>query len=248
MTARRLVLGAALALLALAPAGAGAQGVRVVPDFDIWDVDIGGPVSEIPETATAVIACGTNGGPPSVELKEFEEFASCPAEASGLHEVYFTYDDEQDYIARALSSEYEFLQGGTSVFAHPVMVSVLVDDDGIVRGIRIVTDDRVSDRTRRTANTLIRNFKTRFVNWGLECEDVPPRAGEQPVGRIFIHEVCIGEDSGTGEVVQLVSQYLRKRGQESINRETQQVNSGYFASLTRMDLVEAPYAGDYSTN
>jgi len=238
---KRLATFAALGLAAalLAPAGSAvAQNVAIQPDFTIWDVAIGAPVSEIPESTTAIIACGTNGGPPSLPLAEFEDFASCQPEASGLREVYFTYDDEQDYIARALSVEYQFAQGGTSVFAHPATISVLVDDGGIVRGIRVATDDRVSDRVRRTAVTLARNFKARFTDWNLVCEDIPPQPGEQPVGRQFIHEICTGADAALGQKVTIESYYLRKRGQEGLNRETQQVNTGYFSSGTRLDLVQ----------
>ena len=230
------VLAAALLLV---PSAALGQNVIYEPAFAIWDVKLGEPVSQIPENTTGVIACGTNGGPPSVELREFEEFAKCPAEPNGLHEVYFTYDDEQDYIAKALGIEYQFVQGGTSVFAHPVMISVLVDGGGIARGIRIVTDDRVSDRVRRGAAALARNFKTRFVDWGLACEDLPPVDGESPVGRMFIHELCIGEQAD--ETVHIESYYFRKRGQVGLNPETQSVNSGYFSSGVRMTLLEDGY-------
>jgi hypothetical protein len=226
------------AVLLGAPSAALAQ-VQLEPAFSIWDVTLGDPVSQIPESTTAIIACGTDGGPPSTALDEFEGFAVCPAEANGLHEVYFTYDDEQDYIAKALGSEYQFVQGGTSVFAHPVIVSVLVDDGGIVRGIRIVTDDRVSDTVRRGAAALTRNFKTRFVNWTLACDDLPPVDGEKPVGRMFIHELCKGTQGD--ETVHLETYYLRKRGQEGLNRETGQVNKGYFSSGVRMTILQSGY-------
>jgi hypothetical protein len=232
------LLGAALFAALATPAAA--QQLQVQPSFSIWDVKLGQPIAELPDEDTGLIACGTNGGPPSQELRSFTEFATCPPEASGLHEVYFSYDDEQDYIAMALNVEYAVAQGGTSVFAHPVIVSVLVDGGGIVRGIRIVTDDRVSDRTRRTAVTLARNFKARFGTWNLACEDIPPRPGENPVGRQFEHQFCRAEGEG-GTQLAIESYYLRKRGQEALNRETRQVNSGYFSSGARMELVESPY-------
>lgn len=233
------ILGAAVIAAGQLTAPAAAQGLSIVPDFSIWDVEIGGPVSLLPEMDTGIIACGTNGGPPSVALQQFEDFATCPAEPSGLREVQFSYDDEQDYIAKALDVEYKVAQGGTSAFAHPVIVSVLVDAGGIVRGIRIVTDDRVPDRTRRVAVSLGRNFKARFAGWDLACEDIPPRQGENPVGRQFVHELCKGKDDALGQTVEIESYYLRKRGQEALNRETQQINKGYYASVTRMELLQA---------
>jgi len=200
----------------------------IEPVFSIWDVTLGQPASQLPDTQVAEIACGTSGGPPGQMLASFQDFASCPPEPSGLFEVQFIYDDEQDYIARALEVEYQFLRGGTSVYAHPVIVSVLIDADGIVQGRRIVTDDRISDLARRTAYTLINNFKAQYSAWSLDCAEIPMQEGELPVGDEFFHERCTGESPDGGAVVAIESSYLRKKGQIAINQETQQVNVGYF--------------------
>ena len=220
--------------------GAAAQ-EKIEPDYSIWDVVLGQPVSQIPETLISEVACGTNGGPTAQILTAFEDFATCPAEPSGLHEVTFFYDDEQDYIAKALESEYRFLQGGTSIFAHPVIVAILVDPAGLVQGIRIVTDNRISDSERRTAVTLMRNFKARYTDWVLDCADIPLRDGEQPAGNQFIHELCMGTSADGTVRIAIESSYLRKKGQRAINLETQAVNSGYFESQTRFEQVLAPY-------
>ena len=213
---------------------------KIEPEYAIWDVVLGQFISQIPEALVSELACGTNGGPPAEGLTAFEDFATCAAEASGLHEVTFLYDDEQDYIAKAMESEYRFLQGGTSIFAHPVIVSVLADPAGLVQGIRIITDNRISDRERRTAVTLMRNFKARYSDWGMDCVDLPMREGEQPVGTQFIHELCEGT-SGDGALRLIIeASYLRKKGQRAINLETQIVNTGYFESQTRFEQVLAP--------
>lgn len=213
----------------------------IKPLYAIWDVKLGQSVAQIPEAEVNEVACGTNGGPPAQLLTQFEDFAKCEAEASGLREVTFFYDDEQDYIARALELEYKFLQGGTSIFAHPVIVSVLVDPDGLVQGIRIVTDNRISATERRTAVTLIRNFKARFTDWSLDCADVAMKDGEQPVGNQFIHEACNGASEDGKMRVVIEATYLRKKGQSAVNLETQTVNKGYFESQTRFEQVLAPY-------
>ena len=234
------------ALIALAPAGAEAQAVAdapatLVPTFSIWDVALGEPVAEIDPRKVGEIACGTDGGPAGTEFRTFAEWDQCPTEdGTGLHEVYFSYDDEQDYIAKALELEYKYLQGGTSVFAHPVIVSILVDDAGISRGLRIITDDRAPETVRRNAVTVGRNFEARYEGWRLDCHDIPPADREQPVGSQFIHHVCTGTDpDGSGTTISIESTYLRKRGQEAINRETQTVNRGYFESRTRFELITA---------
>lgn len=237
------VRGAPLLLVAaLGPWGEPALGqVQVEPAFSIWDVTLGAPVSQIPELAVGEVACGTNGGPSSQPLAAFEDFAQCMPEASGLREVAFTYDDEQDFIARALESEFRFLQGGTSIFAHLVLVSVLIDEAGIVQGRRIVTDDRAEDRERRTAVSLMKNFKARYADWTFDCTDLPMRDGEQPVGNQFIHELCHGTSPDGTVRISIDASYLRKKGQLAVNSETQQVNTGYFQSQTRYEEVLAPH-------
>jgi len=230
------------ALLCLGLAANGALGQeRIEPLFSIWDVVLGQPVSQVSEAMVGEIACGTAGGPPGQALASFAEFSRCPPEASDLHEVAFSYDDEQDYIAMALDVQFKFLQGGTSVFAHPVIVSLLIDPAGIVQGRRIVTDDRISDYERRSAVTLIRNFKARYGDWSLSCADLPMREGEQPVGKQFVHEICTGQ-SPDGQVrIAAEASYLRKKGQRAVSQETQTVNTGYFESKTRYEELLAPY-------
>jgi len=214
----------------------------IKPVFSIWDVNLGQPVSHLPDAEVAEIACGTAGGPPGQTLASFQDFLFCAPEPSGLVEVQFIYDDEQDYIARALEVEYQFLRGGTSVYAHPVIVSVLIDPDGVVQGRRIVTDDRIADLARRTAYTLINNFKAQYSNWSLNCAEIPMQEGELPVGDEFFHEQCTGQSPDGGTLVAIESSYLRKKGQIATNQETQQVNIGYFESQTRYEEVLSPYS------
>lgn len=231
-----------LALLWLGISGDGAHGQETVePLYSIWDVVLGQPVSQVSEAVVGEIACGTAGGPPGEALASFADFATCPPEPSGLHEVAFSYDDEQDYVARALGVQFEFLQGGTSVFAHPVIVSLLIDPAGVVQGRRIVTDDRISDYQRRSAVTLIRNFKARYGDWSLSCADLPMREGEQPVGNQFVHEICTGQSPDGAVRIAAEASYLRKKGQRAISQETQTVNTGYFESKTRYEELLAPY-------
>lgn len=239
----RAGLGAAGVALAGLALPALAQNAAVEPTFSIWSVKLGHPVSEAPDRGAAIIACGTDGGPMSIELKSFSDWAQCSPEPSGLREVAFTYDDEEDYIARALEVEYRAFAGGTSIYAHPVVVSILVDDKGIAQGIRVVSDDRAKEQDRRTAVTLGKNLQGQFSTWGLNCQDLPPVDGEQPVGKLFIHWRCTGTNpDGSGQKVLIEASYLRKKGQEGISRDTQQVNKGYYQSQARLELVNPPYS------
>jgi len=239
-----LLVAGVLSTPALAQIKPNAEDVQagLVPAFTIWDVKLGAPVTDIPEMEVVDISCGTNGGPPSTPLKTFAEYTRCQAEPSGLREIYFANDDELDYIAKALDSEYRVQQGGTTIYAHPIVQSALVDEQGVVRGIRIITDDRAELRDRRLAVTLAKNLKGRYKAWQPACEDIPPAAGENPVGKEFTHEICTGTNPEGSQDFRMEATFLRKKGQEALNRETQQVNRGYFESRTRFEVVEKPYA------
>ena len=70
--------GAVAMLLALAaitmPWSAGAA--QDEPErANIWDIYVGMPVSEVPWRDFIDISCGTNGGPPSLPLAGFGDFA-----------------------------------------------------------------------------------------------------------------------------------------------------------------------------
>src|SRR5262245_27933294 len=69
--------------------------------MDFWDLQLGVAASAMPRSY-ADYACGTAGGPPSLSLTGWQEFRRCPPEPTGLREVYFRYDDELEYWARAL--------------------------------------------------------------------------------------------------------------------------------------------------
>src|SRR5689334_22030113 len=104
----------------------------------VFDLALGKHVSELPATEFSDFACGTNGGNPSVAIADFAGFARCPAEKNGLHEVYFRYDDEREYVARANSVPYLESYSGTKEYDRNVIVSALFDDRGILQGERIV--------------------------------------------------------------------------------------------------------------
>jgi hypothetical protein len=41
--------------------------------------------------------------------------------------------------------------------------------------------------------------------------------------------------------VSIEGSYLRKKGQEGLSIDTQEVNKGYYQSETRMEVLNAPY-------
>ena len=105
------------------------------PAPKIWDVKPGTPVSALPLDQFVDTACGTNGGPPARVLTSFAEFAQCARErTTGLHEVWFRYDDEMEYIARARRSDIMIRQHqANSLAGQPIITSLLIDAAGLVQ-------------------------------------------------------------------------------------------------------------------
>jgi hypothetical protein len=228
----------------------GAQDLRRAT---IWDLKLGQPVAAQPSPGEyRAFACGSNGGPPRQPLKGWSEFARCPAEPNGWHEVYFQYDDEYEYIARAHDIEREISRwAGTTEAGFPVIVSALFDDGGILRGLRLVTDPRPdhgndvseADQRKRPAAYLFGAFMAaRYdIDAARDCQALPPADGEGAVGSLFVKSLCSRNDDTTGTQISIQARYFRKPGQSGVNPQMPtQLTQGQFESSARLDIVKTP--------
>jgi hypothetical protein len=204
--------------------------------LEVWDLRLGSQIEQLPDEFIDY-ACGTNGGPPSTPLNGWREVRRCRPEASGLREVYFRYDDELEYWAKANNLLPQMAQySGTKTYGFPVTVSALIDDSGALRGIRLVSDPR-GDTQNRDEAYLLRNFLTaRFGRDGWACESLSPEDGETPVDGIFVKERC-RKDLETKTVASLTTRHLRKAGQSQFDPRTGRETAGQFESSVRFELV-----------
>src|SRR5262252_4312287 len=172
MRARRRVESlAALVLVAIV----GAAAAQNKPDpGEIHGLKLGLDARRMSADGFGEFACGSNGGPPRQKLDGFVDFARCRAESSGLHEVYLRFDDEEEYIGRAIDDDQYTRKIGTRVAGHPVILSVLFDDGGTLRGIRFVTDPRAAPAERRMAHLLRAAAINRYGPQGWTCVDQRP--------------------------------------------------------------------------
>jgi hypothetical protein len=183
------------------------------------------------------LACGSDGGPPRQDLDTWADFKKCPAEASGLHEVAARFDDEAEYVAKALGVPADAAgRIGTRVAGHPVVLSALFDDDGILRGIRMVSDPRATAVERRMAHLLGVAVINRYGADGWTCADLPPAEGESAVGGVFIKRRC--EKALPGRALTVTTHFLRKPGQHDVDPETGEYTHGEFESWTRFELFD----------
>jgi hypothetical protein len=208
-----LTLGAA----AMAAPGDGGKPARL----EIWDLKLGTPAAALPSTP----------------LASFQDFRRCRPEPSGLREVYFRYDDELEYWARANNLALQTEQySGTKTYGFPITVSALFDEQAILRGIRVVSDPR-GDTQNRDEAYLLRNFlNARFGREGWDCEKLSPEDGETPVSGIFVKERCRKAiDAETAAT--LMTRHLRKAGQAQFDPRTGRETTGQFESTVRFELI-----------
>ena len=205
---------------------------------EIWDLKLGAALDAVPDDFTDY-ACGTNGGPPSALLSGWRDFRRCRAEPNGLREVYFRYDDELEYWAKANDFLTEIKKfSGTKVYDFPVVLSARFDERGTLAGIRIVSDPRDTSRDRDEAY-LLRNFLTaRYGRDGWDCVDLAPEEGETPVFRTFIKQRCRKTVDGTA-IAEVQTHYFRKKGQAEVDIRSGRQTEGQFESLVRFELTLA---------
>jgi hypothetical protein len=234
-----------LALLCCASA-ADAQGRRPT----VWDLKLGQPAAAQPSPQEfRGFACGSNGGAPRAPLAgAWTDFARCRAEPSGLHEVYFEYDDELEYIARARDLDREITRwAGTTETGYSVIVSGLFDGAGVLKGIRIVTDPRPEHRDHIT-EAGIKKREEAYVLGGImaarynvdpmrDCTALPLAEGEGDVGGIFVKRACEKIDPENRRKIMIRVNLYRKPGQSGTNPQLPtQLTQGQFESSTRIEI------------
>jgi len=228
-------------------AAAGAQDIRRAT---VWDLKLGEPISTQPSpNEFRGFACGANGGPPRQPLSGWSDFMRCRPESDGLREVYFEYDDEHEFIARARDLPREVARwAGTTEAGFPVVVSALLDDSGVLRGIRIVTDSRPEYRTD-IAEANLKKRADAYLLGGLmaarhgidaarDCTSLPAAAGESAVGSLFVKQSCELIDTARGIRIVLRANYFRKPGQSGANPQLPtQLTQGQFESSARLEIT-----------
>jgi hypothetical protein len=238
---RRKITNAATGLglgLALTVSAAGLAWSGQGPS-SVWDVQLGTPAGELPEETFVDPACGTNGGPPGLPIGSFESFMRCRPEPSGLREIWFRYDDELEYIARAARDGDAIARSNAMLMlGQPVILSFLIDGAGLVQGYRIVTHPHAEEELRKDAFTLATAFKARFGADGWTCTDLPPVAGESAFEGTFVKQQC--RKLADGDEVSVESRHYRKPGQASTDPNSGIATVNQFESSARLEVVRPP--------
>ncbi len=202
----------------------------------IWDLQLPTAVGDLPEEEFVGPACGTNGGPPGLAIGAFERFERCRAEPSGLREIWFRYDDEWEFVARAARDPDAIVRNNAMVvLGQPVTLSLLVDRAGLVQGYRIFTDPRAEEELRSHAYGVAIAFKARFGTDGWSCEELPKAEGETAIAGIFVKERC--RKIAEGQEIIVESRYFYKAGQGMVDPNTGLATTNQFESVARLEVL-----------
>jgi hypothetical protein len=151
-----------------------------------------------------------------------------------LHEVWFIYDDEWEYIARAYRDAIEIARYSANTFyGQPIITSLLIDDGGLVQGYRVITDPRAPEEVRLLSHTLTEVFKAQFGATPWQCVDLPQQERETPVDGTFVKQDCASVSAE--RYVKVQGRLLRKPGQGDFSVAPQ----GYFESSARLEVYSA---------
>jgi hypothetical protein len=228
------VAAIALALIVAASLANLAHAQQPLPR--IWDLQLPTAVGDLPEEEFVDPACGTNGGPPGLPIGSFERFGRCRPEASGLREIWFRYDDEWEYVARAARDPDAVARNNAMVvLGQPVTLSLLIDAAGLVQGYRIITDPRAEEELRSHAYGIAIAFKARFGGDGWTCEDLAAAEGETAIDGTFVKEHC-GKTADAEEIT-VDSRYYRKPGQAMLDPNSGLPTVNQFESAARLEVV-----------
>jgi len=229
-----------LAVILVATLATSAQAQARPDPGEVHGLKLGLQARSMPLDGFGELACGSNGGAPRQKLEEWADFGKCWPEDNGLYEVYARFDDEDEYIGKAIEDpRYAAGRIGTRVAGHPVILSALFDRDGVLRGLRFVTDPRAAPHERRRAHLLRLAVINRYEPDGWTCTDFPPAANETPVGGVFIKQRC--QKATPERHLSLDTRFLRKPGQSDNDPVTGEYRPGAFESSTRFEIFDPSY-------
>ena len=243
----------AIALLLGSICWSTAAGAQDLHRATVWDLKLGQPAAAQPSPDEfRAFACGADGGPPRQALQGWNDFARCSAGPNGWHEVYFEYDDEYEYVARARELPREVARwAGTTEAGFPVMVSALFDAGGVLRAVRVITDSR-PDYRNDTTDADLKRRPTAYLFGGLmaarygieanrDCTALAAAEGESPVGSQFVKLACERTDGTRRIKIVLRTNYFRKPGQSGVNPQLPtQLTQGQFESSARLEIRGDP--------
>jgi len=167
------------------------------PKYDLRDITVGMSVSDLPDAGYVNLTCATDS---NRTISNWSAWRDCPADENARRAVRFDFDPETS-------------REGTVVAGHPVLLTALIDAKGTVTGLNIDTDPKARLYLRKKAFLFGNQVKSRYGAEGWDCKEQPPGSGEQPVGGVFLRELC--RKSVSGRTLTVARELFRKPDQDA---------------------------------
>lgn len=161
-------LAASLLLLA------STAGAQTTPKYDLRDIIVGMRIGDLPYSGYVNLTCARR---TDLKLSDWSSWRDCPADDEARRAIRFEFDPETS-------------RDGTLVAGHPVILTALIDAEGIVSELDIDTDPKARLYQRKKAFLLGMQVKSRYGSEGWDCAERQPTSSEQPVGGVFVRETC----------------------------------------------------------
>ena len=179
---------------------------------DLRDIKIGGKVADLPAAGYVDFSCATDA---NAKPAGWSAWRDCPVGPDGLHALRFGFDPATS-------------RDGTIVAGHPVVLTALIDTDGIVAGLKIDTDPKTRLYLRKKAFLFGPQVEDRYGPDGWTCTQSDLAAGEESVGGVHVKEKCT--KTTRGRALTIERNLFRKAGQDEKN----------FVDETRVTILRAP--------
>ncbi len=163
---------------------------------DLRDIRIGMPVAEIPGAGYVNFSCADDA---NRKPSGWSDWRDCPTGAGQLRALRFGYDPATS-------------RDGTVVAGHPAVLTALIDDAGTIAGLKIETDPKARLYLRKKAFLFGPQVEARYGADGWSCKQADPKAGEQPVGGVYLKETCT--KTTTGRALTIERNFFRQAGQD----------------------------------
>jgi hypothetical protein len=179
---------------------------------DLRDLRIGGEVADLPAAGYVDFSCPADA---NATPAGWPAWRDCPAGPDGLHALHFGFDPATS-------------RDGTVVAGHPAVLTALIDNDGIVAGLKIDTDPKTRLYLRKKAFLFGPQVEDRYGPDGWTCTQSDLAAGEESVGGVHVKEKCT--KTTRGRAITIERNLFRKAGQNEKN----------FIDETRVTILRAP--------
>ncbi len=158
-------------------------------------------MKEFPTRGYVNINCKTD----NKILESWSYYKECEKNNAGLYEINFEYDDKF-----AFNEEFE----GTQVAGHPVIISLGVNEKGILELINVETDKSAPFYFRKQAYLMWLRVYGRYGSKNWKCIEHKRKEDHISAGKTYINRTCTKSLKNRDIILQTKFYFINKKKSE----------------------------------